>query len=289
MGTSLPSPCRKTEGFPRRGKKNKELIDIETVIKIAQEQGMKLLGGIAIVIVGFFLIHWLMKILTRNDRLERIEPTIRGFILKLVKVMLYILVILTAANVMGVPMTSLVTLLGSAGVAVSLAMQGALSNLVGGLTLLLLKPFKANEYVKVGETEGTVRSIGTFFTEFTTPDNRHISLPNSSLTNTAIVNYSREGTRRLDVTFSVSYDADIDRTVSTLMEAVKLTDGILEDPAPMVKLSECGESGMKFVIRVWCMGSDYWNVNWDLIERGKRLLDQAGIQIPYPQMDVHVK
>lgn len=262
---------------------------METIIKIAEEQGMKLLGGIIVLSVGFFLVRWIMKLLTRNDHLNKIEPTIKGFLLNLVKVLLYIIVVLTAANVMGIPLTSFVALLGSAGVAVSLAMQGALSNLVGGLTILLLKPFKVDDYVKIGETEGTVQSIGTFFTEFTTPDNRHISLPNSSLTNTAIVNYSREGTRRLDVNFGVSYDADIDHTVNTLREAVSMTKGIFNQPEPVVKLTECGDSSLVYMVRVWCKAEDYWNVNWDLIENGKRLLDREGIEIPYPQMDVHMK
>ena len=262
---------------------------MDTFIRIAQEQGMKLLGGIVVLIIGFVLVRWIMKFLTRNDHLGKIEPTIRGFLMKLLKVLLYIIVVLTAANVMGIPLTSFVALLGSAGVAVSLAMQGALSNLVGGLTLLLLKPFKIGDYIKIGETEGTVLSIGTFFTELTTADNRHVSLPNSSLTNTAIVNYSREGTRRLDVSFGVSYDADIDHTVRTLREAVTMTAGILDQPEPVIKLIECADSSLTFMIRVWCLSQDYFNVNWGLIENGKRLLDREGIEIPYPQMDVHMK
>ncbi len=262
---------------------------MDTIIKIAEEQGMKLLGGIIVIVVGFMLVRWVLKLLGRSERFTKIEPTIRGFLHNLIKVVLYIIVVLTAANVMGIPLTSFVTLLGSAGVAVSLAMQGALSNLVGGLTLLLLKPFVAGDYVKIGDTEGTVQIVGTFFTEFTTADNRHVSLPNSSLTNTAIVNYSREGTRRLDVTFGVSYDADIDHTVDTLREAVSMTGGILDEPAPIIKLTECGDSSLSFMIRVWCKAEDYWDVNWGLIEHGKRLLDREKIEIPYPQMDVHMR
>ena len=262
---------------------------METIIKIAEEQGMKLLGGIIVIAVGFMLVRWVLKLLGRSERFTKIEPTIRGFLQNLIKAVLYIIVVLTAANVMGIPLTSFVTLLGSAGVAVSLAMQGALSNLVGGLTLLLLKPFVAGDYVKIGDTEGMVQSVGTFFTEFTTADNRHVSLPNSSLTNTAIVNFSREGTRRLDVVFGVSYDADIDHTINTLREAVSMTAGILAQPEPIIRLTECGDSSLSFMIRVWCKSDDYWDVNWDLIEHGKRLLDREKIEIPYPQMDVHMK
>lgn len=262
---------------------------MDTIINIIEAQGMKLLGGILILVIGFFLIHWTMKLLKRSDRFVKIEPTLKGFLQNLVKLLLYIIVILTAANVMGVPLTSFVTLLASAGVAISLATQGALSNFVGGMTILLLKPFRAGDYVKIGDTEGTVQSIGLFYTELTTPDNKHISLPNNNLTNTAIVNFSREGTRRLDVSFGVSYDADMDHVISTLKEAVQDTNGILPEPAPIIKLTECGDSSLTFMLRVWCKSSDYWDVNWNLLENGKRALDRAGIEIPYPQVDVHMK
>lgn len=262
---------------------------MDTIINIIEAQGMKLLGGILILVIGFFLIHWAMKFLKRSDRFVKIEPTLKGFLQNLVKLLLYIIVILTAANAMGVPLTSFVTLLASAGVAISLATQGALSNFVGGMTILLLKPFRAGDYVKIGDTEGTVQSIGVFYTELATPDNKHISLPNSNLTNTAIVNFSREGTRRLDISFGVSYDADMDHVISTLKEAVQETNGILPDPAPIIKLTECGDSSLTFMLRVWCKSSDYWDVNWNLLENGKRALDRAGIEIPYPQVDVHMK
>lgn len=261
---------------------------MDTVIKIVETQGMKLLGGIIVLVTGFFLVHWAMKFLTRSERFSRVEATLRGFLQNLIRLVLCVVVILTAANVMGIPLTSFVALLASAGVAVSLAMQGALSNFVGGMTILLLKPFRADDYVKIGDTEGTVRSIGLFYTELTTPDNRHISLPNSNLTNTAIVNFTREGTRRLDVNFGVSYSADIDRTIAALTGVIRETQGILPDPTPVVKLTECGDSSLTFMMRVWCRSSDYWEVNWALLERGKRALDREGIEIPYPQLDVHL-
>ena len=262
---------------------------MDTIIKILETQGVKLLGGIIVLIVGFFLTHWIMKFVTRKDAFTKIEPTLKGFLQNLLKLLLYVVTILTAANVMGVPLTSFVTILASAGVAVSLAMQGALSNFVGGMTILLLKPFKSNDYIRIGDTEGTVQSIGVFYTELTTPDNRHISLPNSNLTNTAIVNFTREGTRRMDVEFGVSYDADMERVISTLQGAVKETEGILDSPAPIVKMTACGDSSLTFMIRVWCKSSNYWDVYWDLLEHGKRALDREGIEIPYPQVDVHMK
>ena len=262
---------------------------MDNIITMLQAQGIKLLGGIIVLAIGLFLTHWIMKFLTRKDSFTKIEPTLKGFLQNLLKLVLYIITILTAANVMGIPLTSFVTILASAGVAASLAMQGALSNFVGGITILLLKPFKAMDYIKIGDTEGTVQSIGLFYTELTTPDNRHISLPNSSLTNTAIVNFTREGTRRLDVEFGVSYDADMERVKQTLLSAVQETRGIIDSPSPIIKLTACGDSSLTFMIRVWCKNADYWDVNWDLLENGKRALAREGIEIPYPQMDVHMK
>lgn len=262
---------------------------MDTIFQIIEAQGMKLLGGIIVLVVGFFLIHWIMTFLKRSDGFVKIEPTLKGFLQNLVKLILYIIVVLTAANVMGIPLTSFVTILASAGVAISLAMQGALSNFVGGMTILLLKPFRAGDYIKISDAEGTVQSIGVFYTELNMPDNRHISLPNSNLTNTAIINYTREGTRRLDVNFGVSYDSDIDHVKSVLVRVIAETPNILQEPAPIVKLIECGDSSLSFMMRVWCKSSDYWDVSWELLEKGKRALDMAGIEIPYPQMDIHMK
>jgi len=197
-------------------------------------------------------------------------------------------VVMTAANTMGIPMTSLVTLLGSAGVAVSLAMQGVLGNLIGGFILLLFKPIRVGEYVKIGDNEGTVKAIGAFYTEMATIDNRHINLPNGTLTNTAIVNYTREGTRRVDLTFSVSYDSDLDQVSEVLNRVVSEETALLAEPEPTVNLLKCADSSLDFTVRVWVNATDYWPVYFRLLDNGKRALDRAGISIPYPQMDVHL-
>lgn len=261
----------------------------ERILTFLETQGVNLLRGIITLVVGFFAIHWIMKLVQRSDKYVRIEATLKGFLTNLFKLVLYIIVILTAANVIGIPMTSVVTLLASAGVAVSLAMQGALSNLVGGLILLILHPIRVGEYVKVGDYEGTVRSIGAFYTELATADNRFTVLPNSTLTNTAIINYTRLGTRRLDVTFCVSYEAELDAVYATLRMVMSETPGLLSDPAPQVLFNKCGDSSLEFIVRVWTTAADYWPAYYFLLDRGKRALDHAGIEIPYPQMDVHIK
>ena len=264
-------------------------MDFESIGAYMKTQGIFLLRGILVLVVGFFIVHWVLKLVGRNQKYIRMDPTLKGFLDNALRLILYIIVILTAVNVMGIPLTSVVTLVASAGVAISLALQGALANLVGGVMLLLLKPIQVGEYIKAGDIEGTVKRIGTFYTELATPDNRFISLPNSTLTNTAIYNNARLGTRRLDVFFPVGYSADIDQVKEVLMEVVNRNSAILPDPAPAIKLTELSDSSLKFVVRVWTKGSDYWDVNFYLLEECKKALDRAGIGIPYPQLDVHLK
>ena len=262
---------------------------MDDIINILKTSGVNLLYGLLILVVGFFLIHYVMKFLNRKGSLIKLEPTVKGFLINLIRLVLYIVVILTAAGRIGIPLTSIITLVASAGVAISLAMQGALSNLVGGLTLLILKPIKAGEYIKVGDYEGTVSIVGSFYTELVTPDLKRISLPNSSLTDTAIINYTREGKRRLDLTYSVSYHSDIDTVYRTLQDLSARCEYLLPDPAPEFHLNQCADSALEFVLRVWMKSEDYWKGYYFLMEEGKRALDKAGIEIPFPQMDVHIK
>ena len=143
--------------------------------------------------------------------------------------------------------------------------------------------------VKIGDSEGVVKTVGAYYTELITPDNKHLDLPNGSLTNTPITNFSREGTRRLDLTFSVDYSSDMDTVYRVLNQLVEGREGILETPAPQSVLLQCADSSLDFAVRVWVKSEDYWTVNFRLLDEGKRALDAAGISIPFPQMDVHVK
>ena len=154
---------------------------------------------------------------------------------------------------------------------------------------MILHPIRAGEYVKIGDSEGTVKTVGTYYTELITPDNKTLSLPNGALTNTAITNYTRQGTRRLDLTFSVDYSSDLDKVYRVLNGLVSEEAAVMPDPAPQVVLSRCAESSLDFIVRVWVKNEDYWPVNFRLLDRGKRALDGAGITIPFPQVDVHLK
>lgn len=264
----------------------------EQLQQLLTDNGLKLLKGLLILVIGLTAVHFVNKLVRRKlaSRVPvKIDPTVASFASNLTRVVLYAVVVMTAAGAMGIPLTTLVALVGSAGVAVSLAMQGALSNLIGGLLLLLLKPIRVGEYVKVGDVEGSVQGIGVFYTDLVTFDGKHVSMPNSSLTNTPIVNFTREGRRRVDVSFSVSYSAPIDEVMAVLSRLAAETDRVLPDPAPAVKLTACGPSSMDYAVRLWTATADYWDVYFGLLERGKRALDAAGIQVPFQQVDVHLK
>ena len=262
------------------------------IIRILQEKGVQLATGLLVLIAGLIAVRlvtkWASRRLDKNPKI-RMEPTLKSFLQNLIRILLYLIVILTAVNIMGIPMTSVVALVASAGVAVSLAMQGALSNLVGGVLLVILKPIAVGEYVKIGDLEGTVQGIGAFYTDILTFDGKHISMPNSNLTNTPITNFTREGRRRVEVTFSAGYESDMATVFRVLNELVARTPDILPDPAPAVHLKEYAASSMDYVVRVWAKNEVYWDVYFALLENGKAALDAAGISIPYPQLDVHMK
>ena len=264
-------------------------MDLDSLKTFVTTAGVNLLLGIIIIVVGLFVIHWIVKFLKQSKAIGKLDPSLQNFFLNAIKLVLAVVIILSAANVIGIPLTSIITIFASAGVAISLGMQGALGNLVGGITLLILKPIKAGAYVKIGEHTGIVKNIGAFYTEIKTLDNSLISLPNSNLTNTAIINYSREGTSRIEASFTVSYDSSMDKVRETLLDMARKGEYVLEDPSPWVLVSKCTETGMVFTVRAWANAENWGRVYYYLVEEGKRALDAEGIKIPYQQMDVHIK
>ncbi len=264
-------------------------MDYESITKFFMSAGINLLFGIIIIVVGLFFTSWFVKILKKSKTLAKFDPSLQTFIINAIKLILIVIIILTAANVIGIPLTSIITIFASAGVAISLGMQGALGNLVGGITLLILKPIKSGEFVKIGDHVGFVKAVGAFYTEIKTKDGTLISLPNSALTNTAITNFTREGRRRVQVEFLVSYDSDIDTVFAVLKEMASKSELVHTDPAPKVVLDECSSSGMVFEVRAWTEAQNFSKVKKYLLLSGKRALDAAGISIPYQQLDVHIK
>lgn len=264
-------------------------MNYESITQFFMTAGFDLLFGIVIVVVGLFFTSWLVKMLKKSKTISKFDPSLQSFIINTIKLILIVIIILTAANVIGIPLTSIITIFASAGVAISLGMQGALGNLVGGVTLLVLKPIKSGEFVKIGEHIGFVKAVGAFYTEIKTKDGTLISLPNSALTNTAITNFSREGIRRVQVEFTVSYDSDIDTVFAVLKDMASKSDLIHSDPPPKVVLDECGSSGLVFEVRAWTEAQNFSKVKKFLLLSGKRALDAAGISIPYQQLDVHIR
>ena len=264
-------------------------MDYESLKKFFMTAGINLLFGILVLVAGLFFTSWFVKLLKKSKTISKFDPSLQSFIINTIKLILSVIIILTAANVIGIPLTSIITIFASAGVAISLGMQGALGNLVGGVILLILKPIKSGEFVKIGEHIGFVKAIGAFYTEIKTKDGTLISLPNSALTNTAITNFSREDLHRVQVEFLVSYDSDIDTVFAVLKEMASKSNLVHTDPPPKVVLDECGSSGLVFEVRAWTEAQNYSKVKKYLILSGKRALDAAGITIPYQQLDVHIK
>ncbi len=260
-----------------------------SLLALLAQVGMKLLGGLLILFVGLFIVRRIKKALGKAKFWQKMEPSIAGFVLNAIIFLLYAVVILSAAGVFGVPLTIFVTILSLIGAAISLAVQGALSNFIGGIIILVLKPFRVGNYIKVGDTDGTVRAIGMYYTTLVTPDGKEISLPNSNLTGTAIVNFSKEEKRRIDMDFSLSYGSDIDAVKQTLLDMAMSNELTLRDPEPQVLIQAFEDSAVIYRLRLYVKNADYWKLYYYLTEEGKRCLDKAGLEIPFPQVDVHMK
>lgn len=211
------------------------------------------------------------------------------FLLSVVRILLNMLVVISAAIELGIPSATFITILGSAGLAIGLSLQGSLSNLAGSLILMLFKPFRVGDYVDAGGVSGTVEEINIFYTVIRTVDNKLVTCPNGSLSNANITNYSKQETRRVDLVFSAAYDCDVEQVRQLIFDQALQHPLILHDPEPFVRLSACASSSMDFTARLWCKNEDYWTVYFDMLESVKKAFDEQGIEIPYPQMDVHVK
>ncbi len=255
----------------------------------AATMGIKVVASILILIVGIWLTKKLTKAIAKGKKFQTFPPSTQKLISGIIKILLIALVVIVVASILGVPMTSFVALLTTGSLAIGMAVQGSLSNLAGGIMLIIFKPFVIGDFINDGNTMGTVEDIGIFYTKVVTPDNKRVTIPNGTLANSTIANFSVKDTRRVDFEFSVAYDSDIEKTKQVIMDCIKAHELTLDEPAPMVRLTRHGDSALVFVARAWVKSPDYWTVNFDLIEEVKKKLDENGIQIPYPQVDVHVK
>lgn len=259
------------------------------LMQVVTSLGLTILKAIVVLVVGLKLIGWVKKWLKNSSKLDKIDPSLRTFLSSFASIGLYILLVIVMAGIVGIPATSFITVLASCGVAIGLALQGSLSNFAGGLMLLLFKPFKVGDFIEACGESGTVTEITVVYTVLLTPDNKRITLPNGTLTNSTIENYSAEELRRVDLEFNTAYDCDIEQVKEIIGQLVEEHPMALAEPQPMVRLAAHGDSALTYKVRVWCKNEDYWNVYFDLTESVKKAFDQNAISIPYPQMDVHVK
>lgn len=247
------------------------------------------LAGLSFVI-GMQVIRFIRSILKKALTKSHIDDTAIHFIDSFVKFSMYFVLVLMIASGLGVDAASILALLGSASVAIGLAVQGSLSNLAGGILLLVLKPFSAGDYIKDGqENEGTVEAVDIFYTQLITPDNRAIVLPNGTLANGTIVNFTKCGERRFDIPVSISYESDIRQAKEVIMRLLQDDPSVLKEKEVNVFVDSLGEHGVNLTVRGWAATSDFWPARWRLTEQIKYALDDAGIDIPYWQIDVHME
>jgi small conductance mechanosensitive channel len=250
--------------------------------------GLKVLAAIAIFIVGRWVAKAIKNLIRRMMEKADVDDTLTGFVTNLGYVALLAFVIIAALNQLGIQTTSFIAVLGAAGLAIGLAMQGSLSNFAAGVLMIIFRPFKAGDFIEGGGTAGVVEEIQIFTTQLKTPDNRTIIVPNSKMMGDNITNYSAKGTRRVDMVFGIGYEDDIDKAREIIMDILQNDERILKDPAPVVLLSELADSSVNFTARPWAAASDYWGVFFDTTEAVKKRFDAEGISIPFPQRDVHV-
>lgn len=244
--------------------------------------------AIAVFIVGLMVIKWITKRVGILLDKKKLDPTLKPFVKSMISVLLKALLVVAIINILGIETTSFVALFGAAGLAIGLAFQGSLSNFAGGVLILATKPFKVGDFIEANGFTGTVEAIQILYTDLVTFDNKVVRIPNGSLSNASIVNYSEKDTRRVDFSFSAGYQEDHAKVIRLISEIADKHPLVLKNPEPFVRMAEHGASAVKYVTRVWVKSPDYWTVHFDLIEQVKQQFDAEGISIPYPQMDVHL-
>lgn len=252
--------------------------------------GVRVLLALVVLLLGIQVIKIVRRILRRSLQKGNADVGVMQFLDSFVKVVLYILLLFMIASGFGLDATSVVALLGSAGVAIGLAVQGSLSNFAGGVLILLLKPFRVDDYIKMDSDghEGTVREIQLFYTKLATPDNHVVIIPNGTLANSSILNMSALAERRMDIIVGISYDADIRKAREVILQVLEEDKAVLQDQDHRVFVQELADSGVNLNVRCWALNEEYWECKWRITEQIKYALDEAGISIPYPQMDVHL-
>lgn len=263
-------------------------IDFAAISDLAVKYGLKLLLALLTLVIGLWIIKMIMNIIGRNMEKRDVDATVRQFLRSLLSALLKIMLVIAVVSMIGVEMTGFVAILAAAGFAIGMALSGTLQNFAGGVMLIIFKPFKAGDVINAQGFTGSVKEIQIFNTILKTPDNKTVIIPNGGLSTSSMTNFSTEAQRRVDFTFGIGYNDDIDKAKEVINSLIKADDRILSDPAPFIAVGELADSSVNFVVRVWANAGDYWGIFFDMTEKVKKAFDKEGISIPFPQTDVHV-
>jgi len=261
---------------------------MDKVVAFVITYGINLIAAALIFVIGKWLARLISNLIEKVMGKGNADKTLSGFVRNISYVGIMVFVVIAALNKLGIETTSMVAVIGAAGLAIGLALQGSLANFAAGVMLIIFKPFKAGDFVKVGGELGSVVEIQIFNTLLNHPDNRRIVVPNAKVTGDIITNFSGIENRRIDLVFGISYEDDMKKAKDILMNVITSDPRVLKDPAPVVAVHELGDSSVNLVCRPWVKPSDYWAVWFDTVEKGKVELEKAGITIPFPQQDVHM-
>lgn len=258
------------------------------ITEMVVEYAPKLILAVIALFIGFKLSSYVKKMFLKALEKRDFDPTLRPFLSNLIGWLMKILVLLSVAGIVGIETTSFIAVLGAAGLAVGLSLQGTLANFAGGILLLILKPFRVGDVVDTGSFMGTVEEIQIFYTKIATFQNRLVIIPNAQLSNGSITNYSAKNVARCDMVFGIGYGSDLKRAKEILVELIEEDERCLKDPAPLVAVGALGDSSVDILCRPWCTTDDYWPLNRAFQEKVKLRFDKEGIEIPFPQRSVHM-
>jgi len=262
----------------------------EAMIAQAIDMGLSVLGAAAILIIGLWLSGVVQnRLAVLLGKSEKMDQTVTQFVAGLAKYVVIIVTIIALLDQFGVETTSLVAVVGAAGLAIGLALQGTLSNVAAGVMLLIFRPFKIGQFVEVAGYAGSVKAITLFVTEMDTGDNVRIIIPNSDVWGSSIKNYNYHDTRRLDLTFGIGYGDDINKAMAVIKSVIATDERAHKSPEPVVAVSNLGDSSVDIMVRIWCVGSDYWGLKWHLLQATKEAFDKDSISIPYPSTSVYIE
>lgn len=261
---------------------------VNKIYQLLTVYGLKVVAALAIFVVGRWVAKGVRKLVERLMTKSKVDPTLVSFTANLAYIGLLAFIVIAALGQLGIQTTSFIAVLGAAGLAVGLALQGSLSNFAAGFLLIIFRPFKVGDLIEGAGVFGVVEAIQIFTTQLKTADNKTVIVPNAKLTDDNIVNWTVKGTRRVDMVFGIGYEDDIDNARALMAEIIAADDRVLKNPEPQIAISELADSSVNFVVRPWVKVNDYWGVYFDLTEKIKKAFDANGVSIPFPQRDVHV-